>query len=157
MRIPLVSRSPLPLWITLKMMAEDTPARTLYCTITEEQLKTGRTQEFATEAPNSTFKSAFRGSTLRPTSAFAIELLDHILTHDVPEERGLTVILMESPTGPLDTCIILRAVNTGTTYPVRTRKLEPAIEELKNLGWLMDPVEGDTERIYELKPEAQSP
>lgn len=157
MRIPLVSRSPLPLAFTLRLTAEDTPARTLHCTITQEQLQTGVRGEFSTDAPDTPTKTNSEPRFHSPTSPFAIELLDHILAHSVADERGLTVILDESPTGPLDTCIILRAVNSGPAYPVRTKKLKPAIEELLNLGWLLEPVEGDSERIYELNPEANAP
>lgn len=157
MRIPLVSRSPLPFTVTLRLTAEDTPPRTLYCTITQEQLQTGVKGEFCTEALDTPPKANSEPRIHPPTSPFAIELLDHILAHNVAEERGLTVILKKSPTGPLNTLIILQAVSSGSAYPVKTRLLNPAIEELINLGWLLDPVEGDSERIYELNPEANAP
>lgn len=90
----------------------------------------------------------------QPTNQAAREILEMILAHPVLDERGLTEITRESPTGPLDMCIIPNNTASGSASCVRKSILRPAIAELVQLGWLLPPEAGAGVRIYELNPQA---
>jgi len=92
----------------------------------------------------------------KPSQPAAKELLEMILAHPVLGERGLTEILRESPTGPLDMLFIPNITANGSAPSARKSLMRPAIAELLRLGWLLQPEEGKSVRIYELNPETQS-
>lgn len=89
-----------------------------------------------------------------PKLEFAKELLEAILEHPNPEERGLTEILHSSPSGPLNTHFIPNITGAGAAPAARKSVFKPAVAELLSLGWLLQP-EGDSNmRMYELNPHA---
>jgi len=92
-----------------------------------------------------------------PALPAAKELLDMILAHPVPQEMGLTEILVESPTGPLDMCFIPNTTASGSAPTAKKSLLRPAIAELMRLGWLLPPEGNGRVRVYELNPEAYPP
>ena len=78
-----------------------------------------------------------------------------ILAHPVPEERGLTEILGNSPASVLEACFIPNTTARGSAPSVKKSLLRGAIAELIQLGWLLPP-EGDGKvRIYELNEAGQ--
>jgi hypothetical protein len=93
---------------------------------------------------------------LQPKLDTAREILDHILNHPVPEERGLTEILREAPNGPLYTCFIPNATARGAALAAKKTQFRPALSELISLGWLLQPEGNDNVRIYELNPNFQN-
>lgn len=108
-------------------------------------------------ATSTSAQSSTSGAFAPPTLPAAKELLDMILTHPVPGEMGLTEILVESPTGPLDMCFIPNTTARGSAPTAKKSLLRPAIAELTRLGWLLPPESDGRIRVYELNPEAYPP
>jgi hypothetical protein len=91
---------------------------------------------------------------VHPTDPVALELLTLILDHPVAAERGLTEILKDSPSGPLDRAFISNITARGAANAIRKSLFGPAIAELTRLGWLLPPEGNHAVRIYELNPKA---
>ncbi|MDD4059582.1 MAG: toll/interleukin-1 receptor domain-containing protein [Kiritimatiellae bacterium] len=87
-----------------------------------------------------------------PVSEFARELLQQIQGHPNEEERGLTEILCDSPSGPLYQLFIANTTAAGAASSVKKSLFRPAVAELLSLGWLLQPEEDDAVRVYELNP-----
>lgn len=90
---------------------------------------------------------------VNPSLAFAIELLEMIQQHPNEDERGLTEILHDSPTGPLYRSFIPNTTAAGAAPSVKKSLFGPAVAELVRLGWLLQPEGNSSIRIYELNPE----
>lgn len=89
-----------------------------------------------------------------PTDELAKEILDLVRSHGVPDERGLTEILRESPSGPLHRHFIPNTTARGGTYTVKKSQFATAVAELLRLGWLLQPESDHAVRIYEFNPKA---
>ena len=77
-----------------------------------------------------------------------------ILANPVPEDRGLTEIVGDSPLSALESLFVTNTTQRGAALSVKKSFLRIAIAELVQLGWLLPP-EGDGKvRVYELNPEA---
>lgn len=91
---------------------------------------------------------------ITPTLPEAKELLDTIIAHPVPDERGLTQILLESPAGPFLAEYIPNTTRRGTPISIKKSLLLSAIADLCRLGWLLPPVESENCCVYELNSSA---
>lgn len=92
----------------------------------------------------------------QPKLAEAKQLLEAILSHPAADQRGLSEILRESPSGPLDICYIPNITARGNVSVMRKAAFRPALSELVQIGWLLQPEGNASVRIYELNPQAQS-
>ena len=91
-----------------------------------------------------------------PMSLAGKEILTVIFAHPVPEERGLSEILGNSPVSPLEACFIPNTTARGSVSSIKKSQLRMAIAELEELGWLLPPEGEGKVQIYELNPEAQN-
>lgn len=91
-----------------------------------------------------------------PGLELAVELLEKMRSHPEPTEWGLTEILQESPSGPLDACFIPNITARGAVLSARKRSFQAAVAELMHLGWLLPPETGANVRIYEMPTAAVS-
>lgn len=89
-----------------------------------------------------------------PKLDFSKNLLEAILEHPNPDERGLTEILRQSPDGPLNVCFIPDITGSGNASSVRKSEFKTAVTELLSLGWLLQPEGNANLRMYELNPHA---
>lgn len=92
----------------------------------------------------------------QPKSPEARQLLEAILAHEAADQRGLTEILRDSPSGPLDICFIPNTTARGNVSMMRKAVFRPALAELIQLGWLLQPEGNASVRIYELNPQTQN-
>lgn len=90
----------------------------------------------------------------KPQLPFAKELWGLIIQHPNEEERGLTEILRDSPDGPLFRAFIPNTTAKGTITSCKKSVFRPALEELLQLGWLLQPEGNHAVSIYELNPDA---
>jgi hypothetical protein len=154
MDIPLCDQSTLPFTISIHLTAEDCRPSTLHCQLSSEQITLGEPVPFSGTPPPPPSTSVSQSKLNQPTSPVAKELLEMILAHPVPEERGLTEILGSSPASPLEACFIPNTTAGGKAPSVKKALLRGAIAELVQLGWLLTPESDGRVRIYELNPEA---
>lgn len=154
MSIPLAPATPLPFAVGIKVTADDCPPSMLVCEITEEQIGSATPIRFQKNASKPfVAESARKRKQVPPTSPGAKELLDLILSHPVPGERGLTEIL-QSPVGVNEAALIPNTTAAGGAMSLRKSVLRAAVAELVQLGWLTAP-EGDGRiQIYELVADA---
>ncbi len=157
MSIPLCERSSSPFTVSIKLTAEDCKATSLQCKLTEQQITIGEPTLFSGKPPDSPMPSSASSDQRKvfpPTSPAGKEILEMILAHSVPEERGLTEILSGSSIGTAEALFIPNTTESGNALIVKRTVLRAAVSELVQLGWLLQP-EGDSRiRIYELNPEA---
>jgi hypothetical protein len=154
MGIALCDRSTMPFTISIRITAEDCPPTNLLCSLTSEQIATGETVPLAGAPPIASSHLPIETKLSYPTSPVAKELLEMVLAHPVPEERGLTEILASSPASPLEACFIPNTTAAGKAPSVKKALLRAAIAELVQLGWLLSPETDGSVRIYELRPAA---
>jgi hypothetical protein len=155
MGIPLCEQSTLPFTISIRLTAEDCSPLTVHCQLTGEQIAIGEPISFGGTPPITSPSSSTSESRLnQPTSPVAKELLEMILTHAIPDERGLTEILGSSPSSPLEACFIPNTTARGKAPSVKKSLLRVALAELVQLGWLLPPEGDGNVRIYELNSEA---
>lgn len=91
----------------------------------------------------------------KPDLPFAKELLDLILAHPNEDERGLTEILRDSPSGALYRAFIPNTTAAGAAPSVKKSLFAQAVAELVRLGWLLQPEGNNAVRIYELNPDTK--
>ncbi len=92
----------------------------------------------------------------KPALPVARQLLEMILANPDPQQRGLTLILQDSPDGPLEMCFFPSTGAADAAHSVKKSILRPAVEELLQLGYLQPP-ETDAEhsvQVYELAQRA---
>lgn len=157
MGILICERSTMPFSIELKLTADDAPPTTLFCCLTSEQIALGKPVEFGSESFVSATSIAEPWSEPKlaiPTSPVAKELLDMILAHPRPDERGLSEFIESSPVSALEVCFIPDTTACGGARSVKKSLLRTAVAELVQLGWLMPPESNEKVRIYELNPKA---
>ena len=148
----------MPLTMSVRLTAEDCQPSALYCQLTAEQVATGEPVAFEGEPFSSATPLPVSDNFMLvfPTSPAGKEILEMILAHPVPKERGLTEILGNSPHSALEACFIPNTTAAGAAPSIKKSLLRVALSELVQLGWLLPP-EGDGKvRIYELNPDAGS-
>ena len=136
-----------------ELTAEDCRPSELHCQITSEHIATAVPVPFgATPFPSLTLDT-FSAQPNHPNSPAAKEILELILAHPVPEERGLTEILGDSPHSALEACFIPNTTARGSAPSIKKSLLRGAIAELVQLRWLLPPEGEGRVRIYELNPD----
>jgi hypothetical protein len=155
MGIPLCDRTALPFTVSIHVTAEDSSPSTLHCELDSEQIAVAEPVPFSVTVPAASSSTSANQTKLhQPSSPVAKELLELILAHNVPEQRGLTEILESSPSSPLEACFIPNTTARGKAPSVKKSLLRAAIAELVQLGWLLPPESDGRVQIYELNPEA---
>ena len=154
MGIPVCDRTEYPLAISLNITAEDSIPSELTCLVDGSNLTTGAHVEFGTS--KSLISTIAKSTPPRvaqrnpPTSPAAKDLLETILAHPTPEERGLTQILRQWPGGVSDQGFIPNTTEGGSAFGMKKQVLQTAIAELVQLGWLGKPEGDDNVRVYAL-------
>lgn len=82
----------------------------------------------------------------------ARRILDLISAHPDAEQRGLELILIDGPRGPLVSYFIPNSANVGSPVAMKKALFRPAIQQLVRLGHLLPPETdaANTTAVYEL-------
>jgi hypothetical protein len=134
--IPFRSDVAFPVWVRLRLTAEDYPAYEATAEVSASQIVSGQRVTFSdSKKPKSDqFAVSEPGKTKNPS---ATKLLDAILAHDNAGERGLVVV--PNVGLPDHISFVANVARPGALMAMAPEEFNEGVAELISLGWLLNP------------------
>ena len=163
MLINICERTEFPLSIKITIWSEDASPIELGCAITKDAAERTTTQPQFIPLVLRQQSIAVAQTTnphsiniVQPTHPAAKEILDAILKHPNSDQRGLTEILEGEPGNNLNAAFLGTTASHGSggVFTMRKRLFREAVDELIQLGWLLQPESDGLVAVYEFNSEA---